>query len=322
MKSPEPTNALSLTLEYRARNWCGEDELSSPTKNIRRRRGEGCLYYYDSPRIVENKRKMSRAYRYSEPKKSKRTLPEKNELYAYGHQSNSYFSTKYYDEETGFYYYGYRYYDPVTGRWPSRDPIGERGGINLYGFVRNEGVNNVDVLGESTIIPPGSNTPAPHGGDPFPPNSPGPGQEPGSPTLWRTPLLTPNEYGTEVAEDVVPTGEDAGGENANNGCCVCRQLGEELAPHQRINVGRPTGPAGLGGACLEGDRRSFRYPGICKLSPKYKDGDCAEKSCAFYITWKCERLQNASRWDPIIGRYNERNTTGWVPGGGIYSRCR
>ncbi|MDA0768571.1 MAG: hypothetical protein O3A92_17300 [Verrucomicrobia bacterium] len=26
------------------------------------------------------------------------------------------------------YYYGYRYYDPVTGRWVSRDPIGERGG--------------------------------------------------------------------------------------------------------------------------------------------------------------------------------------------------
>ena len=24
------------------------------------------------------------------------------------------FSTKYYDEETGLYYYGYRYYDPVT----------------------------------------------------------------------------------------------------------------------------------------------------------------------------------------------------------------
>ena len=29
--------------------------------------------------------------------------------------------------------YGYRYYDPVTGRWLSRDPIGEEGGANLYG---------------------------------------------------------------------------------------------------------------------------------------------------------------------------------------------
>ncbi|MDB2673807.1 RHS repeat-associated core domain-containing protein [Akkermansiaceae bacterium] len=43
--------------------------------------------------------------------------------------------------------YGYRYYDPVAGRWPSRDPIGERGGINLYGMVENNAVNGVDVLG-------------------------------------------------------------------------------------------------------------------------------------------------------------------------------
>ena len=35
------------------------------------------------------------------------------------------FSTKYQDNETGLLYYGYRYYQPGTGRWPSRDPIGE-----------------------------------------------------------------------------------------------------------------------------------------------------------------------------------------------------
>jgi len=44
-------------------------------------------------------------------------------------------------------YYGYRYYDPVTGRWPSRDPIEEEGGVNLYGFVGNDGVNKWDRLG-------------------------------------------------------------------------------------------------------------------------------------------------------------------------------
>jgi uncharacterized protein RhaS with RHS repeats len=44
-------------------------------------------------------------------------------------------------------YYGYRYYDPKTGRWPSRDPIEEQGGLNLYGFVGNDGVNQYDVLG-------------------------------------------------------------------------------------------------------------------------------------------------------------------------------
>ena len=45
-------------------------------------------------------------------------------------------------------YYGYRYYDPETGRWPSRDPIEEEGGINLYGFVGNDGVNRWDYLGQ------------------------------------------------------------------------------------------------------------------------------------------------------------------------------
>jgi uncharacterized protein RhaS with RHS repeats len=45
--------------------------------------------------------------------------------------------------------YGYRYYDPLTGRWPSRDPIGERGGKNLYGFVDNDGISNWDYLGQS-----------------------------------------------------------------------------------------------------------------------------------------------------------------------------
>jgi hypothetical protein len=44
-------------------------------------------------------------------------------------------------------YYGYRYYDPLTGRWPSRDPIEERGGVNLYGFVGNKSIFIIDMLG-------------------------------------------------------------------------------------------------------------------------------------------------------------------------------
>jgi len=51
----------------------------------------------------------------------------------------------------GVAYYGYRYYDPVTGRWPSRDPIEESGGINLYGFLGSDGVNEVDVLGKNAF---------------------------------------------------------------------------------------------------------------------------------------------------------------------------
>jgi RHS repeat-associated protein len=57
------------------------------------------------------------------------------------------FSTKYTDPETSLLYYGYRFYNPSTGRWLSRDPIGERGGANLYGFVNNNPIYWVDPLG-------------------------------------------------------------------------------------------------------------------------------------------------------------------------------
>ena len=60
---------------------------------------------------------------------------------------NFLFSTKYFDWETGLSYYGYRYYSPTQGRWLSRDPIGERGGANLYGIVDNNPVNHFDAFG-------------------------------------------------------------------------------------------------------------------------------------------------------------------------------
>lgn len=41
--------------------------------------------------------------------------------------------------------------DPEAGRWPSRDPIQEEGGLNVYGFVRNNGVNWADYLGKDII---------------------------------------------------------------------------------------------------------------------------------------------------------------------------
>jgi RHS repeat-associated protein len=57
------------------------------------------------------------------------------------------FSTKQYDEQTGLYDFGYRFNNPVIGRWMTRDPLGEAGGINFYGFVGNNPVNFVDPLG-------------------------------------------------------------------------------------------------------------------------------------------------------------------------------
>jgi len=44
-----------------------------------------------------------------------------------------------------------RWYSPSTGRWFSRDPIGEDGGSNLYVFTINDPVNKRDVWGLITI---------------------------------------------------------------------------------------------------------------------------------------------------------------------------
>ncbi|MES2996358.1 MAG: RHS repeat-associated core domain-containing protein [Verrucomicrobiota bacterium] len=86
------------------------------------------------------------------------------------------FSTKPGDAVTGLYYYGYRWYDRATGKWPSRDPLGEEGFFqcymqaylkdlgeeqndlesskhrsetygNLYALVKNNPINFFDVLG-------------------------------------------------------------------------------------------------------------------------------------------------------------------------------
>ena len=57
------------------------------------------------------------------------------------------FSSKFTDFETGLAYYGYRYYDPRNGRWLSRDPLAETGGLNLYVAMRNAAPRTVDILG-------------------------------------------------------------------------------------------------------------------------------------------------------------------------------
>ena len=51
----------------------------------------------------------------------------------------------------GLRYYGYRWSDPVTGRWVSRDPIGERGGFNLYEPNFNSAANWFDFCGRDPI---------------------------------------------------------------------------------------------------------------------------------------------------------------------------
>ena len=59
------------------------------------------------------------------------------------------------DAETGFYQVRYRYLHPTLGRWLSRDPVTESGGLNLYAYALNQPVNLNDPFGLQTVT--GSN---------------------------------------------------------------------------------------------------------------------------------------------------------------------
>jgi RHS repeat-associated protein len=57
-----------------------------------------------------------------------------------------------YSWATGLYYFRARWYDPVTGRWLSKDPIGIAGGLNQYVFCYNNPVTYRDPSGEFGLI--------------------------------------------------------------------------------------------------------------------------------------------------------------------------
>ena len=59
---------------------------------------------------------------------------------------NFQWSSEFYDSELDLVYYNFRHYSPALGRFLSRDPIAEQGGLNLYTFVKNRGYQ-VDILG-------------------------------------------------------------------------------------------------------------------------------------------------------------------------------
>lgn len=61
------------------------------------------------------------------------------------------FTGHYYHEPSGLHLTLFRAYDAQSGRWLSRDPLGEEAGMNLYAYVGGDPVNGVDPLGLYTF---------------------------------------------------------------------------------------------------------------------------------------------------------------------------
>jgi RHS repeat-associated protein len=83
----------------------------------------------------------------------------------------------YYHATSGLYLTPHRAFDPNTGKWLSRDPISEDGGINLYGFCSNDPADNTDTSGLATTCAPPEPTVTPV--DPVPPGPVPPDFPPG-----------------------------------------------------------------------------------------------------------------------------------------------
>ncbi|MFA5652722.1 MAG: RHS repeat-associated core domain-containing protein, partial [Desulfomonilia bacterium] len=63
------------------------------------------------------------------------------------------FTGREFDPETGLYFYRARYYDPMEGRFISKDPLGfAAGDVNLFGYVQNNPVNWIDPWGLDSLV--------------------------------------------------------------------------------------------------------------------------------------------------------------------------
>ena len=102
------------------------------------------------------------------------TVATQPDPFGYGGQAGYYT-----DVETGLILCTHRFYDPSGGRWLTRDPMGYRGGLNLYGYTRNNPSNSIDPAGLGPIAGPGATITTGAGGDGvtftyYPPPAPSP----------------------------------------------------------------------------------------------------------------------------------------------------
>jgi RHS repeat-associated protein len=165
--------------------------------------------------------------------------------------------------------YGFRYLDPQTGRWLSRDPITEAGGSNLYLFISNACIAAIDDLGLTPIPVDGGFAWTGWGkdaffrqvaGDPYLPKN-----QDGTPNK----LSNPNVGGGVTGDDLIRHLQKLSKDN----CCI-----------RNFRIGGHAGPSGMGSS--RKGANGF-YDENSRLARVQKDSmtDAHWKNLAIY--WDC-----------------------------------
>ncbi len=239
------------------------------------------------------------------------------------------FSTKYHEDESGLVYYGYRYYKPKLGRWVNRDPIGERGGLNVYGFVKNSSASYIDPDGHSVITALAGWII----------------QESLMPSL-----PVPNPQGTCGSVDITPmlnavlSQIEEAYNNIDDVCCKkshCKVLyafGGGAEGAWDINLLALAGNPGTWPPAWGGDRMGGGDD-LCRRTVIYQ-GQCVSANAANYAMWGkinslCGKSQTAAKQAAFVRKrvlyggdiaheskaWTQFGYTGQLPAEGIYANC-
>ena len=113
---------------------------------LRRKRGVNSYYHYDglgsTRQLTDESETVTAGYTYD---------GFGNVIASTGTSDNVYGFTgeQQFEEADNLVFLRARYYDPSIGRFISRDPIGYKGGLNLYRYVENNPINMIDPTGTS-----------------------------------------------------------------------------------------------------------------------------------------------------------------------------
>jgi RHS repeat-associated protein len=108
--------------------------------------------HLDTPRVVTRNADEVVLWRWDTSEAFGATPPNENPSALGTYKLDQRFPGQVFDQETGLFQNGYRYYDGPTGRYRSFDPIGLAGGVNGYAYVNGGPTTRVDPLGLFNIV--------------------------------------------------------------------------------------------------------------------------------------------------------------------------